>query len=204
MQLLKEAYKEANFSIDPNTGERLIDFTPSDRAHMWSDALKGKAAPPEGLSPRVADAFNRLKDQTVPPATPSETPSLPAVEKTSEAPVSAAVESEVNINPGGNAVKLAVRVAPTALAMYGTWTYLEIQQHANEIKNKGPGSMTKTDYLFMERAGWNFKGIDADTMKGKWERSLMHKLEDGFWGLLNIPAILTRPKSSSPWGARGR
>ncbi|CAH0353123.1 hypothetical protein AQB9606_03073 [Aquabacterium sp. CECT 9606] len=78
MSLLKEVYAEANIVIDPKTGERSIDMKPSNRALMWDDALKGKTQPPANLSPRVADAFNRLKAEGVATATATATASAPS------------------------------------------------------------------------------------------------------------------------------
>ena len=106
MSLLKEAYAEANICIDPNTGERLIDMKPSARALMWDEALKGKAPPPADLSPKVADAFNRLKAKGVAPATAGEVPS--------KTPIS------------GNAGKFLQPIAPFMLV-------LQVQQNTPEV-----------------------------------------------------------------------
>jgi hypothetical protein len=106
MSLLKEVYAEANIRIDPNTGERLIDMKPSPRALMWDKALKGETPPPANLSPKVADAFNRLKAKGVASATAGEPPS-----KTSTA---------------GNAGKFLQPIAPFMLVM-------QVQQNTPEV-----------------------------------------------------------------------
>ncbi len=120
----------------------------------------------------------------------------------SEASAVGALEGKVKINPGGKAVKLAANVAPAVLTAYGTYLYLGNEQHAAEIMNKGPESLTAKDYLFMDSFGYTFKGIDAASMKGKWEPTIGHKLEDRFWGVLNWADVVMRtrpiPLLSSP------